>query len=81
MITVDIEVTADDKHFRILKHEVVEVNNNAVSECLKFASKEITEDEMVYQLCAKRPHVEGETLAQPFWDFFNQGGLLASWQK
>ena len=71
-----IEVTEDDKRFRVIEHEIPEVSEKTIGECLEVAKKEMTEFEYVYQICVKWSN-SSSALSQPCYDFFN--GMMVDW--
>jgi len=66
MIPIQIEVTKDDKNFRVIKFEVPELNIDELKEAM--GNVELEDDEYIYQVCAP---VKGCKLPQPCYDFFN----------
>lgn len=58
-----VEVTEDDKYFRI-----VEVETQTAREAFRLVNEKLDEDEYIYQICKDFPDVE---LPQPVYDFFN----------
>ena len=83
MITVNIEIQDDDNenYFRVIRKSVNAINRETVNDLLKFAATKMKEGECVYQMCAKRPHVKDEELAQPFWDYYNTDHLVDWWNS
>lgn len=63
----EFEVANDENWERL--HRIIKVKACTLNGAFKRASKFIKEDEMVYQVCTR---VEGCTLTQPVWDFFNR---------
>jgi len=66
MIPIQIEVTEDDRNFRVIQSEVAELTPANIRQAMKNA--ELKGDEYIYQVCAP---VEGCELPQPVYDFFN----------
>jgi len=75
-----VEVTEDDKNFRIIKIEISKVSEDEGRRCMKLASRQMNDDEYIYQICAP---CKGCKLNQPFYDFFNGFTLLEHdmWRK
>lgn len=73
MITAEVEVTQDDKHFRVIRIPITAVNQSEGNRALREARKQMKKDEYVYQICAP---CKGCELTQPFYDFFNGFHLL-----
>ena len=66
MATYYAEV-ADDENWE-KKHRLITFEADTPQEALKLANEKLEEDESIYQICTD---VEGCSLPQPVWDFFN----------
>jgi hypothetical protein len=71
----EVEVTKDDKHFRVIRVRISKVCVEEGQRAMAVARQLMADDEDIYQVCAP---CRGCDLSQPFYDFFNGFSLLKS---